>query len=59
MEHFTELKFDGMSINLVYEKGALVSAGTRGDGVIGEEVTQNIKTIRAIPLRLNDKNPPK
>jgi len=52
LEYFAELKFDGLSINLVYENGALVRAATRGDGEIGEDVTQNIKTIRSIPLNL-------
>jgi DNA ligase (NAD+) len=59
IEYFSELKFDGLSINLTYEKGELVSAGTRGDGETGEDVTQNIRTIRSIPLRLNAKKPPK
>jgi DNA ligase (NAD+) len=58
LEYFAELKFDGLSINLVYEKGTLVRAATRGDGEIGEDVTQNIKTIRSIPLNLKTKNPP-
>ena len=47
-----ELKFDGVSISLIYEDGALVRAVTRGDGVMGDDVTANVKTIRAIPLRL-------
>lgn len=59
IEYFSELKFDGLSINLTYEKGELVCAGTRGDGETGEDVTQNIRTIRSIPLRLNSKKPPK
>ena len=58
IEYFTELKFDGLSVNLTYEKGALTSAGTRGDGETGEDITQNILTIRSIPLRLNTKHPP-
>ena len=53
LEYFCELKFDGLSINLTYKDGRLVSAATRGDGEIGEDVTQNIRTIRAIPLRLS------
>ncbi|RZT93623.1 NAD-dependent DNA ligase LigA [Rivibacter subsaxonicus] len=47
-----ELKFDGLAINLRYEHGVLVQAATRGDGETGEDVTQNIRTIRRIPLRL-------
>ena len=47
-----ELKFDGLAINLRYEQGVLVQAATRGDGETGEDVTQNIRTIGAIPLRL-------
>ena len=45
IEYLCELKFDGVSINLTYEKGTLVSAVTRGDGVKGDDVTENIKTI--------------
>lgn len=59
LEYFCELKFDGMSINLTYEGGVLVRAATRGDGEIGEDVTQNIKTIRSIPLRLKTPSPPR
>ncbi|WP_437588880.1 NAD-dependent DNA ligase LigA [Sorangium sp. So ce1000] len=47
-----EPKLDGASIEVVYERGALVRAGTRGDGVRGEDVTANVKTIRSVPLRL-------
>jgi DNA ligase (NAD+) len=47
-----ELKFDGLAINLRYERGVLVQAATRGDGETGEDVTANIRTIRKIPLRL-------
>ena len=52
VEYACELKFDGLAIGLRYEKGRLVQAATRGDGEIGEEVTQNARTIKAVPLRL-------
>ena len=55
----TELKFDGLAINLRYEDGILVQAATRGDGATGENVTVNIRTVRAIPLRLRTARPPK
>lgn len=51
--YFAELKIDGFAIELVYDNGVLKSGSTRGDGLVGEDVTQNIKTIEAIPLRLN------
>ena len=53
-----ELKFDGLAINLRYEDGLLVEAATRGDGATGENVTANIRTVQAIPLRLHTQNPP-
>ncbi|WP_157670543.1 NAD-dependent DNA ligase LigA [Chitinibacter sp. GC72] len=52
IEYAAELKFDGLAINLRYENGVLVQAATRGDGATGEDVTQNIRTIGQIPLRL-------
>ncbi|MDD2400234.1 MAG: NAD-dependent DNA ligase LigA, partial [Sulfurovum sp.] len=51
-EYFCEPKFDGASMNLLYEKGRLIRAITRGDGVIGEDVTDNIRTIRSVPLSI-------
>lgn len=58
VEYATELKFDGLAINLRYEHGVLVQAATRGDGAAGENVTANIRTVRAIPLRLHMAQPP-
>jgi DNA ligase (NAD+) len=52
VEYVTELKFDGLAINLRYEAGVLVQAATRGDGEYGEDVTQNIRTVGQIPLKL-------
>jgi DNA ligase (NAD+) len=52
VEYTAEPKLDGLAISLVYEKGLLVRGATRGDGSTGEDVTQNIRTVRAIPLRL-------
>jgi len=52
IEYACELKFDGLALNLRYERGVLVQAATRGDGETGEDVTQNVRTIRQIPLRL-------
>ncbi len=51
-EYYCDLKMDGLAIELRYEDGLLVQASTRGDGMIGEEVTQNIRTVDAVPLRL-------
>lgn len=58
VEYFAELKLDGLSMELIYENGLLVRALTRGDGLVGEDVTHNIKTIQSIPLKLKTKNPP-
>ncbi len=57
VEYVAELKFDGLAINLRYEHGVLVQAATRGDGEIGEDVTQNIRTIGQIPLKLEGAAP--
>ena len=57
-EYFCELKFDGVSISLLYEDGLLTKAVTRGDGVRGDDVTANIKTIRSLPLRIKSKKIP-
>ncbi len=53
VEYVVELKIDGLAVSLTYENGLLVTAATRGDGVVGEDVTQNVKTIKSVPLRLN------
>ncbi|MBZ0068546.1 MAG: NAD-dependent DNA ligase LigA, partial [Thiobacillus sp.] len=58
VEYAAELKFDGLAINLRYEHGLLVQAATRGDGETGEDVTQNIRTLHCIPLRLQTEAPP-
>jgi DNA ligase (NAD+) len=58
VEYSTELKFDGLAISLRYEEGILVQAATRGDGTTGENVTANIRTVKAIPLRLHTDRPP-
>jgi DNA ligase (NAD+) len=52
IEYAAELKFDGLAMSLRYEHGVLVQAATRGDGAVGEDVTQNVRTVRSIPLRL-------
>ena len=54
IEYYCEPKLDGLAIELIYDKGILKTGATRGDGRIGEDVTQNIKTIEAIPLKLRE-----
>lgn len=56
--YVAETKLDGLAINLTYRDGLLVSAATRGDGEVGEDVTDNVRTIRAVPLRLTTGSPP-
>ena len=58
VDYLCELKIDGLAMNLRYENGVLVSAATRGDGVVGEDVTENVRLIAAIPARLATPNPP-
>lgn len=57
IEYAVELKFDGVAISLLYQHGVLERAATRGDGEVGENVTQNVRTIKGIPLRLHGKAP--
>lgn len=54
IEYICELKIDGLAMSLMYENGKLVYGATRGNGVVGEEVTHNIRTIKAIPLQIKD-----
>ncbi|WP_293363108.1 MULTISPECIES: NAD-dependent DNA ligase LigA [unclassified Microcoleus] len=58
VSYVCELKIDGSALALTYENGILVRGATRGDGIAGEDITQNVKTIRSIPLKLNLDNPP-
>lgn len=58
IEYAIDLKFDGLAINLRYVNGVFTQAATRGDGYTGEDVTENIRTIRSVPLRLRSENPP-
>src|SRR5258706_14553325 len=55
VDYVAELKIDGLSLALTYENGTLVRGATRGDGIRGEEVTSNVRTIRAIPLRSEER----
>ncbi|MCU1416420.1 MAG: ligase LigA [Schumannella sp.] len=58
VHYLCELKIDGLAMNLRYENGVLVSAATRGDGVVGEDVTENVNLIASIPKRLDTPHPP-
>ena len=58
LAYVCELKIDGSSLALTYEHGLLVRGATRGDGTMGEDITQNVRTIRSIPLQLQIENPP-
>jgi len=58
VDYLAELKFDGLALSLRYENGRLVRAATRGDGETGEEVTQNARTIKSVPLKLRGNHPP-
>lgn len=57
LEYVVELKIDGLAVNLIYEKGQFVRGVTRGDGVVGEDITNNVRTIRTIPLRIDSTSP--
>jgi len=59
VEYNCELKFDGLAVNLAYEDGVFAQGATRGDGMKGEDVTPNLRTVRSIPLRLDTKRPPR
>jgi DNA ligase (NAD+) len=59
LDFFCETKIDGLSFSARYENGKLINCSTRGDGIVGEDVTENVKTIKNFPLHLNCKNPPK
>ena len=57
-DYIIEPKIDGVAISIRYENGYLIHAATRGDGITGDDVTENIKTIKSIPLKLLGSNPP-
>src|SRR5215475_3562685 len=59
IEYACEPKFDGLAVNLTYERGGFVRGATRGDGYSGEDVTANLRTVRSIPLRLQSTAPPR
>lgn len=56
-QYVVELKIDGLAVNLIYENGQFVRGVTRGDGVVGEDITTNVRTIRTIPLRIHSTSP--
>ncbi len=58
IDYVCEPKMDGLAVELIYENGAFTVGSTRGDGFVGEDVTQNLKTVKTIPLRLNLTHPP-
>ena len=59
VQYVVERKFDGLSVAVTYENGILTEGVTRGDGLVGEDVTENLKTIRSLPLALSDRSIPK
>lgn len=58
IEYVCELKIDGLAVSLTYENGRFATGATRGDGLVGEEITQNLRTLRSLPLKLHDPSPP-
>ena len=57
LEYVVELKIDGLAVNLIYEQGQFIRGVTRGDGVVGEDITNNVRTIRTIPLHIASDSP--
>lgn len=58
LDYVAELKIDGLSVSLIYQDGVLASGATRGDGLVGEDITANLRTMREVPLRLPTADPP-